>query len=126
LYEYAGFADDFDYRLFTTFSYSRDRMSVALNWRYLPESLPAARVSNPEATNLSTDAYNMFNLNGSWSFSEKLRLRGGIDNVFDLEPPLTGRNPFHPTNPTNGTGTTDRSVYDALGRRYFLGVAVNF
>jgi outer membrane receptor protein involved in Fe transport len=123
LYEYAGFADDFDYRLFTTFSYSRDRMSVALNWRYLPESLPAARVSNPEATNLSTDAYNMFNLNGSWSFSEKLRLRGGIDNVFDLEPPLTGRNPFHPTNPTNGTGTTDRSVYDALGRRYFLGIS---
>ena len=126
LVEYAGFGADFDYQVFTTFFYNRDRFSLGLNWRHLPEQTAAARATNPEATTLPTESYNLFNLNGSWRFTDTLRLRGGIDNVFDTDPPLTGRDPFNPGNPTNGSGITNAANYDALGRRYFLGIAVNF
>jgi outer membrane receptor protein involved in Fe transport len=126
LFEYAGYGSDFDVRLFTTISYRRDRYDVGLNWRYLPSQQAAALVTTPESTVLPTDSYSLFNLNASFRLNDRLRLRGGIDNLFDEEPPLTAANPFHPTQPTNGSGITDRSSYDVLGRRYFVGLAVDF
>jgi iron complex outermembrane recepter protein len=126
LFEYAGYGSDFDLRVFTNVSYARDRFDVGLNWRYYPEQLAAALVQTPESTVLPTEDYHLFNLNASFRFNERLRLRGGIDNLFDEDPPLTGANPFHPTQPTNGSGNTDRSTYDVLGRRYYVGIAMDF
>jgi outer membrane receptor protein involved in Fe transport len=101
-------------------------MNVGLNWRYLPEALAAGLVQTPTLTTLPTDDYSVFNLNGSWSFSEKLRLRGGIDNVLDSDPPIVGANPGNLNNPTNAMGITSGGNYDVLGRRYFVGLAVTF
>ena len=126
LFEYAGHGQDFDVRLFTSIIYQRDRFDVGLNWRYYPEALAAALVQTPESTVLPTEEYSLFNLNASYRFNERLRLRGGIDNLLDEDPPLTGANPFHPTQPTNGTGNTDRGTYDVLGRRYYVGIAMDF
>ena len=113
-------------RLFTSVMYQRDRFDVGLSWRYLSDQLAAALVQTPQSTVLPTDEYNLFNLNASFRFNERVRLRGGIDNLFDEDPPLTGANPYHPTQPTNGTGNTDRGSYDVLGRRYYVGVALEF
>ena len=124
--ENAGFGTNFDYQVFTTFSYERGPMGIGLKWRYLPKQPSGALVNNPDATNLPTDAYNLFNLNGSWRFSDNLRLRAGVDNLLDTDPPLTGRNPNHPTNPSNGLGITSAGNYDVLGRRYYVGMAVTF
>jgi outer membrane receptor protein involved in Fe transport len=99
---------------------------VGLTWRYLSGQLAAALVTTPQSTILPTDEYNLFSLNAQFSLTERLRLRGGIDNLFDTDPPLTGRDPNNLTQPTNGTGNTDRGSYDVLGRRYFLGVAFDF
>jgi outer membrane receptor protein involved in Fe transport len=126
LLEYSGFGTDYEYQMFTTFSYRRDKMNVGLNWRYLPEALAAGLVQTPTLTTLPTDDYSVFNLNGSWSFSERLRLRGGIDNVFDSDPPIVGANPGNLNNPTNAMGITSGGNYDVLGRRYFVGLAVTF
>ncbi len=126
LLEYAGYGADFELRLFTSLIYQRDRFDVGLSWRYLSDQLAAALVQTPQSTVLPTDEYNLFNLNASFRFNERVRLRGGIDNLFDEDPPLTGANPYHPTQPTNGTGNTDRGSYDVLGRRYYVGVALEF
>jgi outer membrane cobalamin receptor len=126
LFEYAGYGAYFGTRLFTTFSYRRDRYDIGLNWRYLPGQRPEAKVTSPQSTILPTDSYNLLTLNASYRVNERIRLRGGIDNLLDAEPPLTGRDPNNPTQPTNGTGVTDRSNYDVLGRRYFVGIAVTF
>jgi iron complex outermembrane receptor protein len=131
LIEYAGYGTDpnqggFDYQLFTTFYYQSDRLNVGLNWNHMSEQKAGALAANPEATMLPTESYDLFNLNGSWQFSDRLRLRGGIDNLFDTDPPLTSRDPFNPGNPSNGTGVTSAANYDALGRRYFVGVAMSF
>ena len=130
LVEYAGYGTGdtggYDYQLFTTFSYRTDRMSVGLNWNHLSEQEAAARATTPTATVLPTDSYNLFNLNGSWQFTEQFRLRAGIDNVFDGDPPLTSRDPNNLLAPSNGTGITSAGQYDALGRRYYVGLAMDF
>jgi outer membrane receptor protein involved in Fe transport len=130
LLEYAGSAgganSNYDYRLFTQFTYSRDKMSVGLNWRYLPSAMNDAKVQTPTLTTLDTEAYSLFNLNASWRFNERMRLRGGIDNLLDEDPPIVGANPFNANNPTNGMGNTSAGNYDVLGRRAYVGIAVTF
>ena len=95
--EYAGSAGGnnsyYDYRLFTQVSYDRDRLGVGLNWRYLPSAMHDSKVQTPTLAVQDTEAYNVFNLNGSWRFNERMRLRGGIDNILDDEPPIVGANP---------------------------------
>ena len=131
LIEYAGYGTDgntggYDYQLFTTFYWQRESMNIGLNWNHMSEQYALALATNPEATTLPTETYDMFNLNGSWQFTERFRLRGGIDNIFDSDPPLTNRDPYNPGNPSNGTGITSTGNYDGLGRRYYVGVAMDF
>ena len=131
LIEYAGYGTDgntggYDYQLFTTFYWQRDSMNIGLNWNHMSEQYALALATNPEATTLPTETYDMFNLNGSWQFTDRFRLRGGIDNLFDSDPPLTNRDPYNPGNPSNGTGITSTGNYDGLGRRYYVGVAMDF
>ncbi len=126
LLEYVGYGAYYDYRLFTQFSYGRDKMRVGLNWRYLPEVGPNGKVQTPTLTTYDTEAYHLFNLNMSWAFNERMRLRGGIDNLIDQEPPIVGANPLNTNNPSNGKGDTTAGTYDTLGRRYYVGLAVTF
>jgi outer membrane receptor protein involved in Fe transport len=130
LLEYAGAAGGansfYDYRLFTQFSYDRDRLSLGLNWRYLPSAMHDSRVQTPTLTTFDTEDYHLFNLNGSWRFNERMRLRGGIDNLVDEDPRIVGANPLNVNNPTNAMGVTSAGNYDTLGRRYYVGVAVSF
>ena len=49
----------------------------------------------------------------------KLQLFGGVDNLFDRDPPLLGT-------ALAGDANTDVGVYDVLGRRYFVGVRLKF
>jgi outer membrane receptor protein involved in Fe transport len=126
LLDYADSGDDLKYRLFTQFSYRADKLGIGLNWRHLPETRYEDRVTNPNDTSLPTDSYNLFNLNASWSFNDRLRLRGGIDNLFDTEPPVVGGDPFNPRRPDNDLDSTDRGLYDPLGRAWYLGVSMTF
>jgi outer membrane receptor protein involved in Fe transport len=71
---------------------------------------------------LDTVSYSVYNLNGSWTFNNRLRLRGGIDNLLDEEPPIVGAQP----GVNNSMGVTLPSRYDPLGRRYFVGLAMDF
>jgi iron complex outermembrane receptor protein len=126
LLEYVGYGAYYDYRLFTQFSYSRDKVRIGLNWRYLPEVGPNGKVQTPTLTTFDTDAYNLFNASVSWTFNERLRLRGGIDNLVNEDPPIVGANPLNTNNPTNAMGDTSAGTYDTLGRRYYVGLAVTF
>jgi outer membrane receptor protein involved in Fe transport len=126
LVEYAGYGTRFDYQMLTTFSYNRNALSIGMNWRYLPETPAEVLAESPNSTNLPTEAYHMFNLHGSWRFNERIRLRGGIDNFLDKNPPSTGRDPYHPAAPSSGTGVTQPATYDALGRRFFVALGVDF
>lgn len=170
-------AGAYDYRLFTNLSYNLASFGVNLRWRHLPEVEPATKateraiiannaavVGGAAGTRLSytpTTAYNVaqfdqFDLSAYWTINDTLSLRFGVDNVFDAQPPATGRNPGRPYNTsltaaqnaanlaavcagavgcinpqsyslgTSGLGATNGGFYDVLGRRYFVALKAKF
>ncbi|HEY8519413.1 MAG TPA: hypothetical protein VIN61_04990, partial [Gammaproteobacteria bacterium] len=62
------------------------------------------------------DSHDQIDLFGSWTFGERLQLRGGIDNLLDADPEWVGA-----TATDRNIGTT-LPIYDQFGRRIFLGL----
>lgn len=85
-------------------------------WRHIG----SVNTQNENGSNFSSVDY--LDLSTAWAASDNFTLRGGINNVFDKEPPRTigaGAGIF-------GNGNTFPGVYDALGRYAFLGFTVDF
>jgi outer membrane receptor protein involved in Fe transport len=167
----------YDYRLFGNISYIRDNWSVSLRWRHLPEVWSAGYASQqaiiknnascsaagPGAdclilgyvptTEIQTDSYNIFDFSFNYNINETLTLRGGITNLFDVDPPEVsssqGRDPElgydftelgntcadlgNPPGCLNPGSTSLYSLggfnggyYDTQGRRIFLGLKAQF
>lgn len=55
----------------------------------------------------------------SYDITEHVQVYGGVDNIADRQPPILGT-------ALAGDANTDVSLYDVLGRRYFLGVRAKF
>jgi iron complex outermembrane receptor protein len=69
------------------------------------------------ATAPGVDSVMYHGLDGSFRFSDNLILRGGINNLFDKDPPYY----------TDAIDqNTDPFTYDLLGRRYFMKVSYTF
>jgi iron complex outermembrane receptor protein len=115
--EYTGteFNSSFDYRLFSTVNYTNNKLSMGLRWQHLPE-LDVAPGS--AANTFGIDAHDQIDLFGSWRFTERITMRGGIDNVTNEDPEVVGR-----TTINNNKGTTN-SNYDQFGRRLFFGLSI--
>ncbi|MGV3590252.1 MAG: TonB-dependent receptor domain-containing protein [Gammaproteobacteria bacterium] len=159
----------YDYRLFTSLTYFKDDWSVGLRWRHLPSVITADRakqnalIANNAAaaagaagavplsytpiTDAGIGSYDIFDMSFNWTINEKLTLRGGITNLLDTSPEITGRetgyapgtdltsvcggapgcvNPTAPQLASSGAGITNPGYYDVLGRRFFLGMKARF
>lgn len=110
----------YDYKTFTTVGYNTGNWTASLRWRHLPSIASEASIGNPFSTFTPTNAYNMFDVSGRISL-RNYRVRFGIDNVFDVDPELT-----FPDAEDSGTGSTNSSIYDVLGRRFYVGVGIEF
>jgi outer membrane receptor protein involved in Fe transport len=106
------------WRTVTGLSYLVGPASVQLQWLHLPGIKNATAATQPSTTILPTEKYDRFNLSAGYEFSDAISMRFGIDNLLDKQPPVVGAQPGI----TNGTGNTNPSVYDVLGRSYFLSV----
>ena len=98
--------------------------TASLLWRYI------GSVEIEEAQKASTfdgfeeiDAYNYFDLSGSYQLNDNVTFSANIRNVTDEDPPIVG----------NGAGATARnfgntfpSTYDTLGRIWTIGVNATF
>jgi outer membrane receptor protein involved in Fe transport len=90
----------------------------------------------------------------NWDLNSTLSFRGGINNLFDVKPRVTGATSGYPSatydaaaraavcdaaekalgcvSPTgpslanSGAGTTNAGFYDVLGRTFFVGVKAKF
>ncbi|MCH2459384.1 MAG: TonB-dependent receptor, partial [Henriciella sp.] len=88
-------------------------------WRHFSEvDLDA---SNPAPINASFDAQDYFDLSSSYQLLDNTRIRFGVNNVTDEDPPLSSVVGTAP-----GNGNTYPQVYDALGRYIFMGATVDF
>jgi iron complex outermembrane receptor protein len=100
---------------------------VAMTWRYMSEVVLQTTSSNPllSGTVNSVDrtlaAQNYIDLGASWNATKQLTISGGINNLFDRDPPITSQ-----LATGGGNGNTYPSVYDALGRRIFLNATYKF
>jgi len=126
-------AGAYDWKLNTTFAYTLGPAMVGLNWRHLPS---VKAVNSVFAGNgLPTNAYDIFDMNGTLSLPHGLQLRAGIQNLFDTQPAVTGATSsvysvglLSTLGSGMGTGgpTTNAGYYDALGRRFYVGLKARF
>ena len=82
----------------------------------------AAFSLDPATTIKGTGAYSLFGLNANYSFSDKYQVRAGIDNLLNRQPSVVGNNPGVDSN----TDQTLPGYYDALGRRFYVGLKATF
>lgn len=121
-------AGSYRWKLFTRFNYSTGPVTVGLQWRHLPSIDHVTAVTREGGTTITgAPAYDLFNLSGSYAINSEARVRIGVDNLFDKTPPLIAVDTA--ADPANGQlpgGRFDAGNYDVLGRRYYVGVTLDF
>ncbi len=102
-------------------------VDFAMTWRFFGKVSIDTGSDNPILKNKTNEIdrnlaeRNYFDLAASWQATKELSLSGGINNVLDKDPPLSGN-----TGTGFGNGNTYPQVYDALGRRVFLNATYKF
>ena len=102
---------------------------VGLNWRHYPSIKDDDAARDPNTRILPVASYNVFNLFGRYQINDRMEFRGGIDNLLDEEPPVVGADPGSAAlglTPDANLGDTNASFYDVLGRRFYVGLQMNF
>ncbi len=106
------------WRAFSTWGYGIGPVDLSLTWLHLPGARPAQIVTAPTTTVLGVKHYDLFGLQGSWSVTENVSVRAGIDNLLNKQPLVTDSNP----GVNNNYGATMPGHYDVLGRRFYFGL----
>jgi iron complex outermembrane recepter protein len=160
----------YGYRLFTSVGYALPDVSFSFRWRFLP-SVNAAAYATQEAiiennnkvaaggggtllsyvptTAIAAPAWSAFDLSFNWNINSTFSLRGGVNNLLNTDPAVTGAsrgfpvgtnlanvcgaatargcvNPSSYSLPNDGAGTTNAGFYDVYGRTFFLGAKAQF
>ena len=69
------------------------------------------------------DAFDYFDLTGSWAITDWVTVRASIMNLLEEDPPVVGN---EAADTRSNSGNTFPSVYETLGRTYTLGVHMRF
>ena len=102
-------------------------VTASLAWRYFGGTLYELDSNEPT---IGAGAHNAFNhrlpersyidLSAIWNIDERFTVRGGINNIFDQDPPLVN-------NRISQTGSPNTyPTYDLLGRKLFVGLTAKF
>lgn len=119
--DYSGTGTQFRYRINNSLAYRGNGFSITLRHRFLPGQPHPSSVADPQTTSVGPGDYHIFDLVGTWTPTSLINLRAGIDNLFDRDPEITSRSPTN-----SGMGVTNSGYYDVLGRRYYVGMTVQF
>ena len=99
-----------EWKALTSVNWTNGAFGAGLRWRRVGE----ITILN---TTQTLPAIDYFDLNGSWAVNDTVSLRAGVNNVTDEDP-----NVYSPGVQAN----TDPSLYDILGRRYYVGLTAKF
>jgi outer membrane receptor protein involved in Fe transport len=112
---------------------------------------PGILLGYTPTTEYESEDYSIFDLSFGWNITDKLAFRGGITNLFDTDPEVVGATTGYPLgttlsgasgvcaglgsppgclNPTGfsraTSGTYNAGYYDIIGRRFFVGMSMQF
>jgi outer membrane receptor protein involved in Fe transport len=76
-----------------------------------------------DCVNAHISSYSYFDLAASWQMRPGVELRGGVNNVFDIEPPILSQDALVLG---IGNGNTYTGIYDVLGRSLFVSATVKY
>jgi iron complex outermembrane recepter protein len=106
------------------------KLDVSATWRFLGSMKLDSNDNDPQLHFSVFPAFNTFNarlpsasyldLSASWNATKNIELRGGINNLFDKDPPIVT------AELTAGGAANSYEIYDGLGRQLFVGMQVNF
>jgi iron complex outermembrane recepter protein len=106
-----------NWRFTQRLSWNLDDFTLSLRHRYIG-SVDDGRIAQAKASGAqppllavpSTPDVHYVDVSGSWFLNDQVSLYGGVDNLFDRDPPFLN----------------ERQTYDALGRRFTVGVRASF
>ena len=164
----------YGYRLNATLGYVLPSFTFNLRWRFLPSVNTAnhaaqqAIIKNDEQvaaggagtllgyipnTDVAAPHWQAVDMSFTWNLSRIFQVRGGINNLFNKAPPISGtvfgsgatrgfpvgtnlsavcggapgcQNPTAYSLPNDGHGQTNAGYYDVFGRTFFLGLKARF
>ncbi|WP_372767843.1 TonB-dependent receptor [Pseudoalteromonas sp.] len=99
--------------------YSMNDWRVTAKWRFYGAVDYDGTADTKLAEEGGVDAYNFFDVSGSYSINEHVTVIGGMNNIFDEEPPMVG-------NSLSTNANTISGFYDSLGRFIHLSVNMTF
>jgi len=90
-------------------------------WRYIGHAKNEdGSDSTSDPISFKVPAVNYFDLAAAWNISEKLAVRGGVNNLFDKDPPLLA-------NAVVGNALPNTwNAYDLVGRHLFVALTARF
>ena len=106
-----------DFKALLAASYNSGPLMLRTQVRYIGGLEPLANIA--ASTPVVADSVTYVDFAATVQLGEKLQLFGGIDNAFDEQPPLL-------TSSWGGDANTDVTLYDVIGRRYFVGLRAKF
>jgi len=106
-------------------------VGLSVQWRHFNKATLDAYSNDPQLNNTGIQyesdrvlgSRDYFDITATWTMRDNLKFRAGINNLFDVDPPLTGASNC-PTGACNGN--TWPQVYDAFGRYLFIGLSADF
>jgi outer membrane receptor protein involved in Fe transport len=96
----------------TSVGYGIGGATVSVRWRYQNAMADVTSVTTPANPGVGVPTYNLYDLVGSFDISEQWQLRAGITNLTDEDSVFV----------SSSQTSTDTSVFDAVGRSYYLGL----
>ena len=106
-----------DFKALLAASYSSGPLMLRTQVRYIAGLEPLANIA--ASTPVTAGSVTYVDFATTVQVGDKVELFGGIDNAFDEQPPLL-------TSSWGGDANTDVTLYDVIGRRYFVGVRARF
>jgi iron complex outermembrane recepter protein len=116
----------YDYKTFTTLAYSVGNWNASLRHRYLPAITHEANVLNSQSLYAPTGSYKLVDATMRYAFKKSMEVRFGIDNLLDAQPETNWTELGATTTLYDNVGVTNGSFYDLVGRRFYVGMKMNF
>ncbi|MBN1833526.1 MAG: TonB-dependent receptor, partial [Deltaproteobacteria bacterium] len=124
-YQNGLFGDSYEWRSNTNLSYTWEDLRVGLVWRYV-DGISSAAYATIGDTRTQRNPYSLFDLQASYNLTDNIWLRFGAENLLDEDPPFYNVETEPEENELTGGSIGGGGIYDTRGRRFYMGVRVNF